>query len=66
MADLADLANQEVEALINEAISHRQVVKTIGPEECDECGEKMPEIRRNLGLRLCIDCAQIEEMRTRR
>lgn len=32
-----------------------------GPEECEECGELMPEVRRNYGFRICVHCAEAEE-----
>lgn len=37
-----------------------------GPEECDECGAKMPTARRVYGFELCVECKTIEEQRSRR
>lgn len=36
-------------------------------QECEECGEIIPEARREAvpGCRLCIDCQRIEEQRQR-
>ncbi|WP_409529435.1 TraR/DksA C4-type zinc finger protein [Serratia sp. PL3] len=35
--------------------------------ECDECGEEIPEARRRTvpGVRLCIDCKELEELNQR-
>lgn len=38
-----------------------------GPEECDECGDTMPEVRRANGYLLCTACkSAIERLSGRR
>ena len=34
-----------------------------GPEECDECGNEMPEPRRAWGFRECVECATAREIK---
>ena len=37
-----------------------------GPEECEECGDDMPEVRRSYGFKLCTQCqSAIEALRRR-
>lgn len=36
-----------------------------GPEECDQCGEEMPDVRRQHGFRLCIECATLRERQSK-
>lgn len=38
---------------------------TVGPEFCDQCDEDMPEGRRELGYRICVECATSSERRGR-
>ena len=33
-----------------------------GPEECDECGDKMHPVRRGHGFRLCTSCQSAREI----
>ena len=43
------------------------IARYSGPsaEECDECGEPIPEARRTAipGVRLCVDCKELGERR---
>lgn len=32
-----------------------------GPEDCDECGNEMPTVRREYGFRLCVGCQSLRE-----
>lgn len=34
-----------------------------GPEECDDCGGPMPDLRRANGWRLCTACQSVVERR---
>lgn len=34
-----------------------------GPEECDECENKMPPERRAWGYRVCVHCKEAQEKR---
>jgi len=36
-----------------------------GPEECGQCGEEMPDVRRQHGFRLCIECATLRERQSK-
>lgn len=33
----------------------------VGPEFCEQCEDEMPEGRRNLGYRICVECATKNE-----
>ena len=63
MADLADLANQEAEVFLNQAIKASKVNRNViqNKPDCIRCGEALPEVRKRLKLELCIDCAQEAE-----
>lgn len=65
MADLADLANQEAEIFLKQAIqaSKEKRKHAKSHEDCVSCGESLPAARKELGLSLCIDCAQEAEQR---
>ena len=65
MADEADLAN---DLIANEVISvlsrlRQNTVSGVGPKECVECGEGIPDERRKLGFKLCVACAEESERR---
>jgi RNA polymerase-binding transcription factor DksA len=65
MADEADIAN---DLIANEVLSvlskmRQQTGTGMGPEQCCECGEKIPKARRSLGFKLCIECAEESERR---
>lgn len=65
MADLADLANQEAEVFLRQAIrasKTEQKSEHVAPD-CIRCGEAIPKARQRLGLELCIDCAHEAERR---
>ena len=66
MADEVDLANDLIANEVNSVLSRfRQATATVkmGPKECVECGEDIPEARRQLGFKLCITCAEESERR---
>lgn len=60
--DEADIANdrmmQDLEIRLAE---QRAKVKPYGPELCRDCGEQMLELRRQLGLQVCVECARLIE-----
>lgn len=37
-----------------------------GPQECDECLDEMPDLRRQYGFKLCTACQSAVEERKRR
>lgn len=61
--DEADSANDHIEremAMRLRWLGARQPTG-LGPVECVDCGDVMPEARRQLGLRLCVECATLQE-----
>ncbi len=65
MADEADLANDLIANEVSSVLSRLRQNTTfkIGPKECVECGENIPDARRNMGFKLCIVCAEETERR---
>lgn len=65
MADDADIANDFIDNEVSRALGRiRQDLKPkTGSKECGDCGEKIPDARRNLGFSLCIECASESERR---
>jgi len=66
MADEIDVANdlimREMESRI--AAARSQPTK-LGAAECEECGEPVPDVRRQLGKSICFDCATLAEQRAK-
>jgi RNA polymerase-binding transcription factor DksA len=65
MADEADVANDYINNQISQALDsiRQNMTKKPGTKTCTECGEAIPEARRLLGFRLCIQCAEETERR---
>jgi RNA polymerase-binding transcription factor DksA len=65
MADDADHASDYIDHMLASVLSGRQqnMVPRMGASICDECEEKIPDARRKLGFRLCIECAEENERR---
>ncbi|HIC7644609.1 TraR/DksA family transcriptional regulator [Pseudomonas lundensis] len=66
--DNIDQANERAEMYLKaqlDAATKRTVLPAA--HECDECGEPIPEARRRTvpGVRLCIDCKELEELKQR-
>ena len=64
---------QEHEAMMWEQVNRPREVKTYapgdagyGPEECDNCGADMHQVRRANGWRLCTPCQSAREIVTAR
>ena len=64
--DIADIANDEAQRLLDLALAAR----TVAPEresaaECGECMEPIPKARQEAvrGCQLCRDCQEIAEVR---
>lgn len=57
----------QIDASINDAVeaARSQLGAGISLEECEECGEEIPEARRKAipGVRLCVDCQSALEKR---
>lgn len=52
-----DLAMKDLEF----RLASRRRPPKLGPAECEECDEPMIQLRRDLGLSLCIECARERE-----
>ncbi|KFB89612.1 hypothetical protein CR62_16615 [Serratia grimesii] len=66
--DNIDQANERAEMYLKaqlDAATKRTALPTA--HECDDCGEPIPEARRRTvpGVRLCIDCKELEELQQR-
>ncbi|MDR3479031.1 MAG: hypothetical protein P4M14_13500 [Gammaproteobacteria bacterium] len=65
MADDADIANDYINNEVSRALARlRQATSaTPGLKFCAECEEEIPEARRKLGFKLCVQCAEESERR---
>jgi len=65
MADEADIANDLIANEVSSALSkmRQDTIVKMGPKECIECGEIIPMARRQLGFKLCLECARESERR---
>lgn len=66
MADLIDLANDLIDNEVSRALNkirENTSQNKKGSKLCIECGEKIPEVRQNLGFILCVPCAEEQERR---
>ncbi|WP_213941210.1 TraR/DksA C4-type zinc finger protein [Pseudomonas sp. dw_612] len=60
MADIVDLADGVIEQTLEHSLSNIPRYTGISATECEECGEDIPEGRRNAvqGVKLCVGCAE--------
>lgn len=65
MADEIDLANDLIDSEVSRALSkiRQSTSQSVGTKQCIECGDEMPEARRNLGFKFCVPCAAERERR---
>lgn len=66
MADDIDLANDLIANEVSRALSklrQNAIKDTEGAKNCIECGDVIPEARRELGFQLCVPCAEEDERR---
>ncbi len=65
MVDIADLADEAIEESLNRSIAQIPRYTGISAKEC-ECGEEIPEGRRNAvkGVKLCVGCAERVALKT--
>jgi len=63
MPDEADLATEQQSSELSRAINRIRKSATAGKgsKTCNDCGEEIPEARRDLGFRFCIGCAETRE-----
>ncbi|GAA5003377.1 TraR/DksA C4-type zinc finger protein [Acinetobacter puyangensis] len=67
MSDEIDKANDLAEMLLKEQILNRVIFNGISLLQCEECGDEIPEQRRNLGgVRLCVECQSLMERKPNR
>jgi phage/conjugal plasmid C-4 type zinc finger TraR family protein len=60
MADVADFAGDVIEQTVELGIAQIPRYTGISATECEECGDDIPEGRRNAvkGVKLCVGCAE--------
>ena len=67
MADEIDIVQERIEADMAHRIATRTVYTGISAKECEECGEDIPEDRREAvkGVKVCAPCGALVEMRVK-
>ena len=67
LGDVVDRANNLTQHEIDSLVANRKIYHGHSSSYCCECGEPIPEARRDAvpGVSLCIDCQRINEMRRR-
>ena len=67
MADEIDIAQERIEAEMAHRIATRTVYTGISAKECEECGEDIPEDRREAvkGVKVCAPCGALVELRAK-
>ncbi|MCQ2994196.1 TraR/DksA C4-type zinc finger protein [Pseudomonas syringae] len=67
MADVIDIANEQADYILQVALGRhkRSLVTAVSAENCDNCGEPIPEARRAAvpGCDTCIVCQTFLERR---
>ena len=69
MADEADIANDRAD--LERTLAVAGIIGSLyhgaSAEECEECGDEIPEARRRAlpGVKWCVGCAEITERRRR-
>jgi phage/conjugal plasmid C-4 type zinc finger TraR family protein len=65
MADICDDADVVIEEALNRSIAQIPRYTGISATECEECGDDIPEGRRNAvkGVRLCAGCQALDDVR---
>lgn len=67
MADIADIANDNAQLLLDAQLASRKQGGGVVVAECDDCGDSIPERRREAlaghGCLRCIECQTIREER---
>ncbi|KES14117.1 DnaK suppressor protein [Gilliamella apicola SCGC AB-598-B02] len=68
MKDIIDQANDLAQLELDNLLANRQTFTGESANDCIECGEPIPEKRRQLlkGCQLCIDCQNLKELRAKR
>lgn len=65
MADDADFANEQLHSELSRTINRirKSTPAGHGARICVDCGENIPEARRELGFHFCVGCAEARERR---
>lgn len=64
MTDLIDKAQEYGDLMLENQIKNRQQFDLPSLKECDECGDEIPQKRRDLGgVRYCVYCQERKERR---
>jgi RNA polymerase-binding transcription factor DksA len=65
MADAADCADNFIDIEVSRALGkiRKDLQFKVGPKDCQECGEDIPDARRQLGFKFCVECAEETERR---
>jgi phage/conjugal plasmid C-4 type zinc finger TraR family protein len=60
MTDICDAADIVIEQVRDQALAQIPRYTGISAKECEECGDDIPEGRRNAvqGVKLCVGCAE--------
>lgn len=60
MADQIDVASEASEMLLSATIASRPRYVGVSAHECGECGDEIPQGRRDAvpGVQLCVECAE--------
>ena len=65
MADIADIANDNAQLLLDAQLASRKQGGGVVAAECDDCGDLIPEGRREAlaghGCLRCIECQTLHE-----
>lgn len=59
--DEVDIANDLAMKDLEYRLSSLLRPTKMGPAACEDCDEPMVQLRRDLGLKVCIDCARERE-----
>lgn len=67
MADIADIANDHAQVMLDAQLAARKQGGGVVVEDCESCGSEIPEQRRlalvGHGCLRCVDCQQLHERR---
>lgn len=67
MSDICDLADGLIKKTLEDALSNIPRYTGISAKECEECGEEIPEDRREAvkGVKLCAPCGALVELKAK-
>ncbi len=65
MADDADIASDFIDNEVSRALGkiRQSMTNKMGSKTCVDCGDAIPDVRRSLGFKLCVPCAEESERR---